>query len=96
MRCPTPLFAGGKRGGHRFFGPLLIREGCAIVQVPVSHRPRSHGKSHYNCWNRSTRVVVDLLGVAWLMRRDVRYRVAADAPYPAPHRSARAGVGREV
>ena len=86
-----PMF----RGGHRFFGPLLIREGCSIVQVPVNHRPRSHGRSHYNLWNRSVRVVVDLLGVAWLMRRDVRYRVEAEPPTPAPHRSARrASVGR--
>lgn len=88
-----PMF----HGGHRFFGPLLIREGCAIVQVPVSHRPRAHGKSHYNLWNRSVRVVVDLLGVAWLLRRDVRYRVTSTTPpYPAPHRPARAGVGREA
>jgi len=87
-----PMF----RGGHRFFGPLLIREGCSIVQVPVNHRPRPHGKSHYNLGNRSARVVVDLLGVAWLLRRGVRYRVAVEVPYPAPHRPARTGVGREA
>ena len=67
-----PMF----RGVHRFFGPLLLREGCRIVQVPVTHRPRPHGPSHYNFWNRSLRVVVDLFGVAWLMRRPVRYEVA--------------------
>jgi dolichol-phosphate mannosyltransferase len=64
------------RGVHRFFGPLLLREGCRLVQVPVRHRPRPHGRSHYNLWNRSLQVVVDLLGVAWLMRRPLRYRVA--------------------
>jgi glycosyltransferase involved in cell wall biosynthesis len=62
-------------GVHRFLGPLLWREGCRLVQVPVNHRPRVHGHSHYNLWNRSTRVLVDLLGVAWLMRRPVRYQV---------------------
>ena len=67
-----PMF----HGSHRFFGPLLLREGCRIVQLPVSHRPRPHGTSHYNLWNRSLRVVVDLFGVAWLMRRPVRYEVA--------------------
>ena len=88
-----PMF----RGGHRFFGPLMIREGCSIVQRPVNHRPRPHGTSHYNVWNRSFRVVVDLIGVAWLMRRGVQYHVAeviaaARAPDtpgratpPAPH-----------
>jgi hypothetical protein len=90
-----PMF----RGGHRFFGPLLLREGCSVVQVPVSHRPRPHGASHYNLWNRSLRVVVDLLGVAWLMRRDVRYQVAdvaADPGPPAPHLAPRLGAGREA
>jgi glycosyltransferase involved in cell wall biosynthesis len=91
-----PMF----RGCHRFFGPLLIREGCSIVQRPVNHRPRPHGKSHYNLWNRSVRLVVDLFGVAWLLRRDVRYEVAPDGPEPvpvptAPQRSRR-GVGREA
>jgi hypothetical protein len=81
-----PMF----RGAHRFLGPLLLREGCRLVQVPVSHRPRSHGASHYNVWNRSLRVVVDLFGVAWLMRRPIRYRVVPAAleevPCPPPRR----------
>jgi len=58
-------------GVHRFFGPLLLREGCRVVQVPVHDRPRLHGQSHYNLWSRSLRVVVDLVGVAWLLRRPV-------------------------
>lgn len=93
-----PMF----QGCHRFFGPLLLREGCRVVQVPVDHRPRPHGVSHYNIWNRSTRVVVDLFGVAWLMRREVRFEVVdAATPVlsggaaPAPHRSRR-GAGREA
>jgi glycosyltransferase involved in cell wall biosynthesis len=73
MALRLPMF----RGCHRFFGPLLLREGCSVVQVPVNHRPRPHGTSHYNIWNRSVRVVVDLFGVAWLMRREVRYEVAS-------------------
>ena len=35
-----PLF----QGVHRFFGPLFLREGCRVVQVPVNHRPRVHGR----------------------------------------------------
>jgi dolichol-phosphate mannosyltransferase len=62
-------------GVHRFLGPLLLREGCRVVQVPVSHRPRSRGKSHYHFRNRSIRVVVDLLGVTWLLRRAIRFEV---------------------
>lgn len=63
-----PMF----HGAHRFFGPLLLREGCTIRQEPVGHRPRPHGRSHYTLRNRSLRVVVDLFGVAWLMRRPIR------------------------
>jgi dolichol-phosphate mannosyltransferase len=73
------------RGVHRFLGPLLLREGCRLVQVPVGHRPRPHGRSHYNLWNRSLQVIVDLFGVAWLLRRPLAYRVlqAWDAADPA-------------
>jgi glycosyltransferase involved in cell wall biosynthesis len=66
-------------GMHRFFGPLLLREGCRVIQVPVNHRPRIHGRSHYNLWNRSLRVLVDLAGVAWLMNRRVVYQL-----HPSP------------
>jgi glycosyltransferase involved in cell wall biosynthesis len=71
-----PMF----HGVHRFYGPLLLREGCTIVQIPCHHRPRPHGHSHYNLRNRSLKVVVDLFGVAWLMRRAVRYEIQPDLP----------------
>jgi glycosyltransferase involved in cell wall biosynthesis len=69
MALRLPMFL----GAHRFIGPLLLREGCWLIQVPVNHRARPHGASHYNFRNRSFKVVVDLLGVAWLMRRPARY-----------------------
>jgi dolichol-phosphate mannosyltransferase len=77
------------RGVHRFLGPLLLREGCRLVQVPVIHRARPHGRTHYHIWNRSVQVIVDLVGVAWLMSRPVEYRVlrawdAAEAARGAP------------
>ena len=71
MAVRLPTF----HGMHRFFGPLLLREGCRLIQVPVNHRPRLRGWSHYNLWNRSLCVIIDLFGVTWLMRRPVRYRV---------------------
>jgi dolichol-phosphate mannosyltransferase len=67
-------------GMHRFFGSLLLREGCRLVQVPVHHRPRCHGRSHYHFWNRSFQVLIDLVGVFWLMHRPLRCRVI---PTPA-------------
>ena len=69
----------------------IAREGCRIVQLPVEHRPRPHGRSHYNLWNRSLNVVIDLLGVAWLMRRPIR----AASPSPAPMPPATAARPRD-
>jgi dolichol-phosphate mannosyltransferase len=71
MAIRLPMF----HGMHRFIGPLLLREGCKLIQVPVGHRPRLRGASHYNIWNRSLSVIVDLFGVTWLLRRQVQYRV---------------------
>ncbi len=90
-----PMF----HGVHRFYGPLLIRDGCKIVQMPCTHRPRPHGASHYNIWNRSVRVITDLFGVAWLMRRPVCYLTRPlldEATVPAPHSGAGVGVGAGV
>jgi dolichol-phosphate mannosyltransferase len=87
-----PLF----RGVHRFFGPLFLREGCRVVQVPVNHRPRPHGRSHYNFRNRSFRVVADLLGVAWLMRRPVRYEVEDDRDGGRVHSPSARGVALQT
>jgi glycosyltransferase involved in cell wall biosynthesis len=75
------------RGMHRFFGPLLLREGCRLVQVPVSDRRRAHGQSHYSLLNRSIHVVIDLFGVAWLLRRRVECAVIE-------HERSRNEVGR--
>ena len=71
-----PIF----RGVHRFFGSLLLREECRVVQVPVHHRPRFYGSSHYSLRNRSLDLIVDLVGVAWLMQRPVPWQVAEYKP----------------
>jgi dolichol-phosphate mannosyltransferase len=62
---------------HRFLGPLLLREGCEVIQVPVCHRPRRHGQSHYSLWNRSFKVLVDLAGVRWLLSRRIVWQVVS-------------------
>ena len=87
-----PMF----HGSHRFLGPLLIREGATVVQTPVNHRPRPHGRSHYNFRNRSFRVVVDLLGVSWLMRRALRYEVVPVDGVGPDDRHAKGAAGRRT
>lgn len=63
------------RGGHRFLPILLALEGARIVERPVRHRPRRHGRSKYGVLSRLRVVWADLLGVAWLARRVQRYDV---------------------
>ncbi|MCY2934952.1 MAG: glycosyltransferase family 2 protein [Planctomycetota bacterium] len=60
-------------GWHRFLGPMLAARGAEIEQVPVRHYARLDGASHYNWRNRGVRVLIDLLGVAWLNRRPLRF-----------------------
>jgi dolichol-phosphate mannosyltransferase len=54
---------------HRFVPALVRRGGGDVVSVPVSHRGRVHGLSHYGLHNRLWTGIVDMLGVLWLQRR---------------------------
>ena len=44
---------------HRFIPVLAKQYGARISEVPVNHRPRSHGKSKYGI-GRTHRVIIDL------------------------------------
>jgi dolichol-phosphate mannosyltransferase len=54
---------------HRFLPALVLRNGGAVISVPVNHRPRERGTSKYGIHNRLWVGIVDLFGVAWLQRR---------------------------
>ncbi|MEQ1661526.1 MAG: glycosyltransferase family 2 protein [Thiobacillus sp.] len=54
---------------HRFLPALVMRNGGAVVSVPVNHRARERGTSKYGVHNRLWVGIVDLFGVAWLQRR---------------------------
>jgi dolichol-phosphate mannosyltransferase len=54
---------------HRFLPALVQMQGGACVSVPVAHRPRVAGQSHYGVNNRLWVGLVDLVGVMWLRRR---------------------------
>lgn len=56
-------------GFHRFLPLLAEAEGFRVVERPVSHRPRRHGRTHYGNFARALRGLHDLLGVRWLLRR---------------------------
>jgi glycosyltransferase involved in cell wall biosynthesis len=61
------------RGAHRFLPALLAIEGARVIELPVVHRARQHGRSKYGIGNRLRVVWMDLLGVMWLSHRIDRY-----------------------
>lgn len=65
---------------HRYLPALFARDGWQIVHVDVSHRPRGAGRSNYSNLQRAAVGAVDLLGVAWLLRRKKTARVIAEEP----------------
>lgn len=54
---------------HRFLPALALRHGGRVRSVPVNHRPRGGGASHYGTWGRLKAGIVDMIGVIWLQRR---------------------------
>ncbi len=66
-------------GFHRFVPLLAEAAGYRVTEVPVRHRPRQHGATHYGNLGRALHGLRDLLGVAWLLRRNI-----SDAEVAAP------------
>lgn len=62
-------------GVHRFFAVFVRSGGFTLTECPVNHRPRLHGTSKYGVHNRLWRGLCDLMGVAWLRKRQVHYVV---------------------
>jgi len=56
---------------HRFIPAIASAMGVAVAEIPVSHRPRIHGKSKYNL-TKSIRVFLDLMTVKFLLSYSTR------------------------
>lgn len=54
---------------HRYIPALYKRAGFTVLNVPVSHRPRTQGVSKYGVMNRLWVGIFDLMGMMWLIRR---------------------------
>ncbi len=54
---------------HRFMPAMVKREGLEVMVMDVTHSERVGGVSKYNNLNRALVGIIDLLGVAWLLRR---------------------------
>ena len=63
------------RGMHRFLPTLLRMEGARVIELPVSHRPRRHGRSKYGIANRVFVGLADVFAVRWMQSRRLDYRL---------------------
>ena len=59
-------------GVHRFMGAYFRLAGRTIEQLPVDHRPRTHGVSKYTNLKRVPRTAFDLIGFLWYRSRVLR------------------------
>jgi glycosyltransferase involved in cell wall biosynthesis len=64
------------RGMHRFLPTLLALEGARVVELPVAHRPRRHGRSKYGILDRLFVGLADVFAVRWMKSRRLDYRVS--------------------
>ena len=65
-------------GFHRFVPSMLRAAGHRVIEVPVNHRPRRFGTSHYGLRNRLVRTSADLFAMRVLKSRRLHYEVAKD------------------
>jgi glycosyltransferase involved in cell wall biosynthesis len=56
---------------HRFIPVLANAAGARIIERPVNHRARIHGKSKYGLW-RTIKVLLDLITVTFLTKYNTR------------------------
>lgn len=66
------------RGFHRFVPTLLRLAGFRVLELPVGHRARRYGVSHYGIRNRAVVAFEDLLAVRWMQDRWLRYEATED------------------
>ena len=61
---------------HRYLPALFARDGWPVAHADVAHQPRLAGTSKYSNLGRAIVGIYDLIGVAWLIRRRRKVRMA--------------------
>ncbi len=61
------------KGLHRFLPTLARMEGFKVVEIPVAHRPRASGKSHFGVWNRLWKGMADVKTIRWMWKYRFQY-----------------------
>jgi dolichol-phosphate mannosyltransferase len=64
---------------HRFLPALFLRNGWQVASLPVNHRSRSYGQSHYGVLDRLWVGILDLSGVLWLRHRTLRATIVEES-----------------
>ncbi len=75
MRRPCLAALPPYDGMHRFVPGLLTMNGFVVVEVPVTHRPRRHGRSKFGIVDRGVRASIDMLVVRWMRARRLRHEI---------------------
>ena len=65
-------------GMHRFLPTLLRWHGFSVIELPVSHHPRTAGRSKNGIGNRLVPALVDLCAVRWMRSRIIRPDAAGE------------------
>lgn len=63
------------KGMHRFLPALFQIEGFKVIEIPVSHRQRTKGKTKYRFFNRFIGPIVDMFVVRWMRKRHVKFQI---------------------
>jgi hypothetical protein len=56
---------------HRYLAALTEGWGAKVAEIPVNHRPRESGTSHYG-WNRVPKVLLDLVFLKYILNYSQR------------------------
>ena len=69
-------------GIHRFIPTVLRAAGHRVIEVPINHRRRRFGRSHFGVRNRAVVAFQDLLAVRWLVSRRLSYDAVDETAPP--------------
>ena len=63
---------------HRFLPGLFTLINGQLASLPVHHRPRSHGRSHYVILELARQAFIDVPAIMWLKHRYLPYHFIAE------------------
>jgi len=71
-------------GLHRFMPILAHGAGAVVKEMPVTHHPRTAGRTKYGIGNRLGRGIYDLAMVRWYLRRQIKTLAPVESSVATP------------